>query len=76
MLELYKAKGMSEDDARIMSETLSRHKTTWVDVMMTEELGLIETDESPVKNALVTFMAFILFGLIPLLPFIVAKIAN
>ena len=43
---------------------------------MVEELGLIEPDESPVKNALVTFFAFLCFGIIPILPFIVAAVEN
>ena len=71
---------MSEEDATLMSETLSKSKKAWVEVMMVEELGtnisiiilgiVTSSDESPIKNALVTFLAFVLFGVIPLMPFI------
>ncbi len=44
--------------------------------MMSEELGITGEDESPLKNASVTFFSFLFFGIIPLLPFIVAKIAK
>ncbi len=44
--------------------------------MMAEELGLIPSDENPFKNAIVTFLSFGLFGLVPLIPFIVGYIAN
>ena len=57
-----------------MSRLISKNKKCWIDIMMVEELGLIETDESPVKNAVVTFFSFICFGVIPILPFIVASI--
>jgi len=43
---------------------------------MSEELGIIGEDKSSSKNASVTFFSFPIFGIIPLLPFIVAKIAK
>mmetsp|Transcript_81273 Transcript_81273/g.122124 ORF Transcript_81273/g.122124 Transcript_81273/m.122124 type:complete len:121 (+) Transcript_81273:573-935(+) len=59
-----------------MTNCISKNKDTFVDIMMVEELGLIESDESPAKNAFITFFSFILFGIIPLLPFIVAKLSG
>jgi VIT1/CCC1 family predicted Fe2+/Mn2+ transporter len=44
-----------------------------VDIMMVEELGLIEDDESPLKNALVTFFSFQVFGFVPLLAYVLAR---
>jgi VIT1/CCC1 family predicted Fe2+/Mn2+ transporter len=43
--------------------------------MMVEELGLIEETESPIKNAIVTFVSFAIFGFMPVLPFIIGEIA-
>ena len=57
-----------------MVDTLSKHKDVWVEVMMIEELGINDFEHSPLKNSMVTFISFVLFGLIPLLPFIIAKI--
>lgn len=54
--------------------------------MMVEELGLMSVDEHPIKDAIVTFFSFGLFGLMPcnlffiykiiVLPFIVGSIAG
>lgn len=41
--------------------------------MMIEELGLSSDEENPFTNSIVTFFAFAIFGLMPLLPFLVAK---
>ncbi|MDP3724991.1 MAG: VIT1/CCC1 transporter family protein [Nanoarchaeota archaeon] len=73
MMELYREKGVPEEDARQVVEILSKHKTAWVDVMMKEELGIIEDGESPAKNAVVTFVAFTVFGFIPLLTYVIAN---
>ncbi len=66
LIELYMDKGMSFEDASTVTEIISKNKKTWVDIMMVEELGLIEENESPIKNALVTFFSFSVFGFIPL----------
>lgn len=42
--------------------------------MMIEELGIIEGEESPVKNALVTFFSFCVFGFIPVVTYVIAYI--
>jgi len=34
--------------------------------MMVEELGIIESDESPLRNAVATFLSFGVFGFVPL----------
>jgi len=59
-----------------MSELISKNKDVWIDIMMIEELGLVESDENPIKNAIVTFLSFVFFGVIPVLPFVVAAITN
>ena len=42
--------------------------------MVTDELGLSLERENPVKNGLVTFVSFLFFGIIPILPFIVGNL--
>lgn len=74
MIELYMSKGVSQEDAHTMVEILSRHPKAWLDVMMVEELGIVESDESPLMNGLVTFLSFGIFGLVPLLVYVVARL--
>jgi VIT1/CCC1 family predicted Fe2+/Mn2+ transporter len=75
MIELYSEKGLPKEEAEKMVGILSKHKEAWVDVMMVEELGIVEDDESPLKNALVTFGSFCVFGFIPLVAYIAARVA-
>jgi len=71
MEEIYKSKGMSPDDAKLMSQILAKNKEAWVAVMMVEELGIIEENDDPLKNGLVTFFSFVFFGTFPLIPFLI-----
>ena len=73
MIELYMEKGVSGPDAKAVVDILSKHEKAWVDIMMIEELGLVENRESPIKNALVTFVSFIFFGSIPILIYLSAR---
>ena len=73
MVELYEAKGIPHDDATTVVNILSQHHEAWVDVMMVEELGIVEADESPLKNALVTFFSFGVFGFVPLVAYVAAR---
>jgi DNA damage-binding protein 1 len=69
MVELYKEQGFAEDDARAIMTIMAKHQEFFIDHMMVQELGLMppDEDESPAKNGLVMFLAFISFGLVPLL---------
>lgn len=74
LIELYTAKGLSEEDARNVTEIISKNKETWVDIMMVEELGIIQEEESPVKSALITFSSFVIFGFIPVLTYVLSRL--
>lgn len=73
MQEIYVEKGMSVEDAKLVVDTLSKNKKTWVDIMMVEELGLLNGDDSPLKNGLVTFFSFVVLGFIPLIPYVLSS---
>jgi VIT1/CCC1 family predicted Fe2+/Mn2+ transporter len=73
LVELYEAKGIPGGDARQMVETVARHPKAWVDIMMVEELGILADEESPLKNALTTFVSFAVFGFMPLLTSVLAQ---
>ncbi|MDF1825389.1 MAG: VIT1/CCC1 transporter family protein [Verrucomicrobiales bacterium] len=70
LVEIYQEKGLSEEDATTLVEILEKHPKVMVDTMMVLELGIFEEHESPLKNGLVTFTAFVLFGFVPLLIFV------
>lgn len=70
LIEIYEEKGLSEEDASTLVGILEKHPEVMVDTMMVVELGILEEHESPLKNGMVTFAAFVLFGFIPLLVFV------
>ncbi len=75
MIELYTSKGMEKKDAEKIVGILSKHKKAWVDVMMAEELGIVESEESPLKGAVITFISFVILGFIPLASYVLAGIS-
>lgn len=75
LVELYIDRGIDEADARTMVNIIAKHKKAWVDIMMVEELGIIESGESPLRNAFATFLSFALFGFVPLIAFVVTRLA-
>jgi len=74
MVELYVAKGMSEADAKAVVSVFASYHKAWVDAMMMEELGIVTSTESPLRNATVTFLSFGLFGLVPLLGYVAMRL--
>jgi len=71
MIDIYRDKGLSLEDATELVNVLAKNKNNFIDTMMVEELGMLPPDpeESPAMGGLVTFIAFAIFGLIPLIPF-------
>jgi vacuolar iron transporter family protein len=70
LIGLYRKRGLNKEDAETVVSLFSKHKETWVNLMMIEELGILESDEDPRKNALATFLSFQVFGSISLISFI------
>ncbi len=67
---ILKQKGVSLEDANTLLEIYKKYPEFWTEFMMQYELEMAPPDESPSKKAIATFTSFILFGLIPLLPYI------
>lgn len=65
-------KGFSETDAHTLATIYRKNDQYWVDFMMNNELEMSDpTRQNPIYTGLATFLSFICFGLIPLIPFIV-----
>lgn len=67
--QIFRAKGFEGDalDSAVMVITAKRER--WIETMMTEEHGLPPINRLPAKAALMTFLAFIICGSVPLMPF-------
>ncbi len=67
---IFQQKGFEGDLLEKIVKTVSENRKLWVDTMIQDEWGLSISGSSPMKAAYVTFFAFCLAGLVPLLPFI------
>jgi vacuolar iron transporter family protein len=72
--EIYEKKGFKGDLLEQVVAVITSDKDVWVDTMMKEELELAKDDRTPVKTAGMTFISFILIGLIPLLSYVFASL--
>lgn len=69
--EIYHQKGFRGKDLETAVNIITSDKNRWVNEMMIHELGILPQDtQAPVKNALVTFTAFVIAGLMPLIPYL------
>lgn len=75
-ITLLMQKGFSETDAKTVADIYRKNETYWIDFMMTHELEMPDPrGENPVLTGLATFCSFIVFGAIPLLPFMLFSAA-
>lgn len=68
--DIYKAKGFSGKDLEMVVNKITSDKKVWLDTMLTEELKLnIEVVGNPLKSAFRMFGAFLVGGILPIIPF-------
>jgi len=72
--EILAAKGYAGADLDAMTALVTSNEKFWVEFMMLEELKLYNpVEDSAMKNAVITFSAFVVAGAIPLLPYLVLE---
>lgn len=71
MVQLFVYKGMSQPDAEIVVKKMAEYEDFFVDMVVSQELGQIGDDSELglIKDGLVMFLSFALFGILPLIPF-------
>lgn len=68
--EMLAEHGVTQEDARTMSRIMVRNPEFMADFMMQYEIGMADpTGDAPVIRGIVTFVAFTMFGTLPLLPY-------
>lgn len=63
------AKGMHRDTLDRAVADISSDHARWIDMMLTEEYGLSPVSPAPLRAASITFAAFMMAGIVPLVPF-------
>lgn len=76
MILIYMNKGLSREDATTIVDIISKDHQLFVDFMMVDELGLLVDTEDrtgPMKQGVVMFFSFVVFGCVPLLAYTTGK---
>ncbi|WP_210093539.1 VIT1/CCC1 transporter family protein [Ruegeria sp. HKCCSP346] len=73
--EILAQKGLSGDILIEATAEITSSTENWINLMIEGEYGLGSVDPHPMKAALATFFAFLVAGMIPLLPFL-ASVPN
>ena len=74
--EIYQAKGFEGELLEQVVEVITADKDRWVDVMMKEELNMTREEKSPIAMGAMTFLSFVMVGLIPLIIYVWDYTAN
>ncbi len=73
-LFLLQEKGFSKEDAEDLVRIYQKNDPFWVDFMMTYELEMENPHgENPFYTGIATFLSFIFFGFIPLIPYLIVS---
>lgn len=70
-------KGFSKEEAKKLTEIYAKNKEYWLEFMMKDELDMASPEgDNLYLTALATFISFIFFGFIPLLPYVLRGTAQ
>lgn len=71
--EILRHSGVPDHMLGPVANAIAADQRRWIDFMMAGEYGLAHDGRRPIVAAAATFCAFSLFGLVPLLPFVLAS---
>ncbi|MCF8496226.1 MAG: VIT1/CCC1 transporter family protein [Alphaproteobacteria bacterium] len=69
--QIFNSKGFAGEDAEQMTDMITRDENLWIEFMLQEEYGVSRPFYKPLNAGANTFMAFILCGAMPLIPYAV-----
>ena len=70
--QIFAKKGLSGEMLEQVTDAIISNEKVWVDTMLVEEYGVSPIFRKPWISALSTFIAFVICGAIPLLPFLLS----
>lgn len=65
-----KRRGFTGDQSRELTKIFMTNPAYWTEFMLKEELDMTPNDQNPLYTGLATFSSFIVFGTIPLIPYV------
>jgi len=77
VVAMLQQRNLAEGEARDLAGQLARHPELMADFMMSYDFGMANPDDSnPVVKGLYTFFSFLVFGLVPILPYALGMPVN
>ena len=73
--QIFRQKGFDGDTLERIVDTITRDRALWIETMLSEELGLQKIALNPIRSAMVTFLAFVGVGAVPLAPFLFTSLS-
>ncbi len=67
---IFRKKGFKGKDLESAVKVITSDKKVWVETMMVDEIGLLESPKSPWMTAGMTYFGFLIIGIIPLLAYV------
>lgn len=68
--QIFAAMGFQDEQLERVVEVITSDRQRWIETMLKEEYGLPVTGRVPIHAAVMTFVAFLLVGAVPLVPFL------
>lgn len=73
--QVFQRKGFKDEILEEIVKTICQDKNLWVETMLMEEYGISKNTPSAWKSGTTTFLAFLIVGAIPLLPFLMDSLS-
>lgn len=71
--QIFAAKGYDGAELEQLVSLITSRREVWIETMLAGEYGISDGHRQPMAAALATFTAFVLCGLVPLLPFLIGS---
>lgn len=68
--DIYRQKGFEGELLEQVVQVITADKDRWVDTMMKEELNMVREERSPFAIGFVTYISFLIIGLVPLVAYV------
>lgn len=74
--QIFMNKGLKGEALEVVVGQVTSNRKEWLKLMLSDEYGLASSEPVPWKAGAMTFVSFLIFGMIPLLPFISGQEAS
>jgi len=68
--QILQAKGLEGTALELATNSITANRENWINLMLVNEYGLSPVAPNPLPAAIATFVAFLVCGIVPLLPFL------